>query len=331
MYDVNTIEIITIEATSYCNARCPQCNRFNEKNEVIVPLQHLPLETIQKINKKNLPRLKEVMFEGDTGDILNHPDALEIAQSFQDVDDLIFFTNASVRNVKFFKELAQIKNMTIVFSVDGLEDTNHLYRQNTNFKKIMANAEAYISAGGNAVWKYIAFEHNQHQMEEAMKLSHDMGFERFWPVQSDRSWYHGNSWPVYNKGVYQFDLKPSTQVSSKQKLESDHTTLQDDIIDKQSVLQLPIKCPKHEQNEIFMDYSGNIIPCCMLSQDWWNPNFNTKSLFSLLKKSGSRSINLNYHSLEEIFNSQFYVDTLPQSLKHKPMPKCVHYCGKYLS
>ncbi len=327
MYDITTIETITIEATSYCNAGCPQCLRFNEKNEVIVPLRHLPLETIQKINKKTLPRLKEVNFEGDTGDVLNHPDALEIAQSFEDVDELMFFTNASVRNEKFFTELAQVKNMTLVFSVDGLEDTNHLYRQNTDFKKIMANAEAYISAGGKAVWKYIAFEHNQHQLDEAMKLSHEMGFKNFLPVHSDRSWYHGDVWPVYNRGVYKFDLKPSTRVLDKEKLESDQTTLQNDLTEKQKILQLPIKCPYHEENEIHMEVNGNIIPCCMLSQDWWNPNFNSKSLFALLEKSGLRSINLNYHNLEEIFNSKFYVDILPDSLKHNPMPKCIHYCG----
>ena len=333
MYDAKTIEIITIEVTSFCNARCPQCNRFDEKNNVIVRPKHLSLDVTKKINQDTMPNLKEVIFEGDTGDVLNHPDALEIARSFEWVENVTFFTNASVRNPKFFESLAGLKNFSMVFSVDGLKDTNHMYRQNTNFDKIMANAQAFISAGGRATWKFIVFEHNQHQLDQVRTLSQQMGFEKFWPVQSDRSWYHGSSWPVYNKGVYKFDLKPSTVVLEQagEKLESDHTNLSQDISDKGKKLKLPITCPKHENNEVYMDYDGNIIPCCMLSQDWWNNTFNTKNLFHLLKKGGARSINLNYHNVEEIFNSQFYVDTLPQSLKHKPMPKCVHYCGKYLS
>ena len=140
MYDVNKIEIITVEATSYCNARCPQCDRFDLKNNTIVPLKHLSIETIKKINKSSFPGLKTLRFEGNCGDILNHPDALEISQCFDDIDEVIFVTNASVRNPKYFEKLAKVKNLKIMFSIDGLEDTNHLYRQNTDFQKIIKNA-----------------------------------------------------------------------------------------------------------------------------------------------------------------------------------------------
>ena len=32
------------------------------------------------------------------------------------------------------------------FNIDGLEDTNHLYRRNTDFNKIINNAQAFIGA-----------------------------------------------------------------------------------------------------------------------------------------------------------------------------------------
>jgi hypothetical protein len=44
-----------------------------------------------------------------------------------------------------------------------LEDTNHLYRENVEWKKIMENARAFISAGGTAHWDMLIFDHNKHQ------------------------------------------------------------------------------------------------------------------------------------------------------------------------
>ena len=54
-----------------------------------------------------------------------------------------------------------------------------MYRRMTNFDKIMDNANAFISAGGNAHWKMIEFEHNKHQIEEARELARKMGFTHF--------------------------------------------------------------------------------------------------------------------------------------------------------
>ena len=67
-----------------------------------------------------------------------------------------------------------------VFSVDGLEDTNHIYLRNTIFSKIMKNADAFISAGGIAHWDYIVFRHNEHQVESARTLALSMGFQEFY-------------------------------------------------------------------------------------------------------------------------------------------------------
>ena len=40
----------------------------------------------------------------------------------------------------------------------------------------MENAQAFINAGGRARWDYIAFAHNEHQIDEARQLAEDMGF-----------------------------------------------------------------------------------------------------------------------------------------------------------
>ena len=90
-------------------------------------------------------------------------------------------TNGGAQNTQWWIKLAQIygKNGHVTFSFDGLEDTNHLYRQNVNWQKCMENSYAFISAGGRARWEYIIFEHNQHQIEQARLLAKKMGFEDF--------------------------------------------------------------------------------------------------------------------------------------------------------
>jgi hypothetical protein len=62
---------------------------------------------------------------------------------------------------------------------EGLEDTNHLYRQKVKWERVMENAKAFIDRGGHAKWDFIVFKHNEHQVDEARQLAMDMGFEKF--------------------------------------------------------------------------------------------------------------------------------------------------------
>ena len=44
---------------------------------------------------------------------------------------------------------------------------------------IIKNAQAFIDAGGYAVWKMIKFDHNEHQVEDCRALAKNLGFQRF--------------------------------------------------------------------------------------------------------------------------------------------------------
>ena len=97
-------------------------------------------------------------------------------------------TNGSARTQDWWRDLAKTIGTDgyVIFSIDGLEDTNYLYRKNTVWEKIIDNAKAFIDAGGIAHWEYIVFEHNQHQIEEARRLSEQMGFQKFQVKTSSR-------------------------------------------------------------------------------------------------------------------------------------------------
>ena len=67
----------------------------------------------------------------------------------------------------------------VIFSVDGLADTNHIYRQGVVWDNVESNMRAFIDAGGRARWDFLIFEHNQHQVEEAEALANKWGCEKF--------------------------------------------------------------------------------------------------------------------------------------------------------
>ena len=77
------------------------------------------------------------------------------------------------------KLIPRLKLNFIVFGSDGLSDTNHIYGRNTQWKFIMDSARTFIDAGGQAIWDFIVFEHNQHQVEKARTLSATLGFSKF--------------------------------------------------------------------------------------------------------------------------------------------------------
>ena len=68
-------------------------------------------------------------------------------------------TNAGAKKPEWWRELAKTigQNGHVIFSLDGLKDTNHLYRQNVNWDICMDSAEAFINAGGRARWDYLIF------------------------------------------------------------------------------------------------------------------------------------------------------------------------------
>jgi len=65
-----------------------------------------------------------------------------------------------------------------VFTLDGLEDTHKRHRQ-TDFKTVLRNMSAFINAGGSAIWQYIMFDYNEHQVEEAYELARSIGVSDF--------------------------------------------------------------------------------------------------------------------------------------------------------
>ena len=51
-------------------------------------------------------------------------------------------TNGGIRPPKWWSDLAKTyNNLSVVFSIDGLEDTNHIYRRKVVWGRVMENAQ----------------------------------------------------------------------------------------------------------------------------------------------------------------------------------------------
>jgi hypothetical protein len=108
-------------------------------------------------------------------------------------------TNGGIQTTFWWHGLAQIMNQSqdyCVFSIDGLEDTNSVYRKNVNWAKLMANAESFIAAGGHAHWDMLVYKHNQHQVDECEQLARNMGFKWFRAKVSKRPIIGGLESPI---------------------------------------------------------------------------------------------------------------------------------------
>jgi MoaA/NifB/PqqE/SkfB family radical SAM enzyme len=189
---IDNINSINAELSNYCNAACPMCARYfidGVLNRERVNSTHTTLNFLKdNIGEKLVRQLKRFTSCGNLGDGSMNPECFEIYQWLRHTNkniNLTLHTNGGARNLDFWRALAKI-DVHVTFAIDGLEDTNHLYRRNVQWSKLIENVQAFIDAGGSATWAMLAFKHNELQIEQCRTLSTQLGFKHFGVQQSAR-------------------------------------------------------------------------------------------------------------------------------------------------
>jgi MoaA/NifB/PqqE/SkfB family radical SAM enzyme len=250
-----------------------------------------------------------------------NPECLEIYEHVKSINSkttLGINTNGGARTPEFYKALAEL-GVSITFSIDGLEDTNHLYRRNVKWNKVMSNVEAFIKAGGIANWDYLIFKHNQHQIMEAEELSKKMGFLTFtrktttrWnDFDSDGNWLERNKVSVDG---YELE-KPSEEAKKYARLKDQ----------KQKETKFThIECDSFRNNnvEIFLHANGNVSPCCYLG------DLSIHESKNIIKDY--RSVNIRHTTLEQILEGHYFNEIWKGINGHAQEYKlitCENICG----
>ena len=367
-----------IELSSRCNASCPVCSR-NFCGGPVVPdleLTELSLEDIKRMVPVEIAQnLVGINYCGNVGDPGMAPDLLPIMQYFSEHSDKVIQqvrTNGGMRNPEFWTSMGEFfveqqkratKNWAnhlfnqpgVVFSVDGLEDTNHIYRRGVKWEKLYRNMKAYSDTGAKAIWEWLLFEHNQHQVEEAQAMAKELGFIFSMKNPLGFGEYEDSARPinVYDKvGNYEYSIWPANVKNKTEtpelgfKVDFDKESLRNiknksipiinefgRSLEKDSVSCKSIEHPEH--GEVYISANGYMLPCCFLGGVFgqFHSSYSRYQFNTMIRDYGLEKFDLKQFNMLEIMNGphfqKFFLDGWSkETIEEGKLLFCLETCGK---
>jgi hypothetical protein len=149
MFEAASIREIHLEITTRCGVRCSQCarNMNGGRTNPNLPLTELSEHDLRKILIPSfVSQLNKMTICGNYGDATSGKDTYQIIRYFKrcnEILDIQLHSHGSARSSTWWGELGKL-GMTCHFGIDGLNDTNHIYRRGTNWSKIIQNCSSYL-------------------------------------------------------------------------------------------------------------------------------------------------------------------------------------------
>lgn len=338
------IEQVHFEITSRCNAVCPMCPRFARDPDLPtntltenLTLGEITIDQFKVMFKPEfIKKLKRFRYCGNFGDPIVARDMLETVKYLREHSDTVeiwVHTNGGARTPEWWTELGLAigDHGCVVFGIDGLEDTNHLYRQNVKWDKLMENVQACVDTGVICDWQMIVFRHNEHQIDDVVQLSSmmNMGVK----VRSTARFRRGDNMPVRSRSG---DITHHLQIPSDEFKNASVDEYNELIRQKRLDGELdrtPISCHAQNIKEIYVAYDGMVFPCCWIATWWLLHRFDPTNPYQMLieENGGTDTVNALYYDIEEIANGPMFggvIDSWDKpSLKEGRMWSCTTYCG----
>ena len=349
IWSYESISSIHLELSSKCNAACPGCARFLQNSPLVDPsliqtevtydnfVKWFPEEILKNIYNwvicgvfgdplacKDLYKILEYICKHSPGNIqLNTNGGLRNTSTYTKIGNL-FATRTSYNGI--------VPHRVVVFSIDGLEQTNHIYRRNVVWNKLWANLMAYVETGAEAHWDFLQFKHNVHQIEEAKSIAkkYNINFVLKNPFGVDKT-----AMPVYNEALeLDYIIEHATDngyppyiPASADYIAPDPAPINSSgCISCMSVRNAPYPYETKTVIEIFVNALGQVLPCCFVGNRMFirhmSDAIQTQKIQSLV---GSKN-NLHTNSLQEILDSNV-LDVWSNSWEEKTISVCWNQCG----
>jgi len=334
--------VLTIEASTTCNAACPQCNRFYQGSEELINWLVQDVWTLDKFISFFPPHVVQhtrvMHFSGTYGDPGTVPEFVEIVKYIRESSpetSICMSTNGSLRDEQFWWDLgvAGGEKLTVIFAVDGIsQETHSRYRRHTQLNQVLKNLETIAQTKATVSVFTVLFEHNINELDQIKEMTRELGAVKWDSVISNR--FSHNPITVFkNKKGGAVELKPSpVKILSK----SDGRK----VVDRQEWKEVKrethtIECSWNKRGELNISFDGFVWPCCYLEYAGRNeinkaenlPPYVPLKMRDLVDRK--EDFNLNNKSLLDIVSDRFYTHTLFESLEiGKSDPRCSMFCYK---
>jgi len=288
MLKIEDINAVNLEISSRCAARCPFCSRGQKVREY--GNHDITLADFKCLPQTFIAQLKRFSFSGNFGDLCTNPEFVDIVAYIKAVNPDVIMdgeTNGSLQEDEWWRRLGSVFHRgSLIFALDGLEDTHHLHRRGTRFDQVIRHLQAFASGGGSAYWKFIVFDYNEHQIAAAESLARESGCSGFFVVSSREYTSH-------------FRKPKSLKVEIKRDIY--HTYLDSLSDDERQVL-----CKPFNAGSIYIAADGTVHPCCFAHCMYITEHNRAFDYIIPLIEKYRLQINFKTHPIKEIIEGPYF-------------------------
>jgi MoaA/NifB/PqqE/SkfB family radical SAM enzyme len=349
LWTYKSISAVHIELSSKCNAACPGCMRFVSNSPIVNPdlvQEEVTYDMFVKWFPKELvSNIRGWIMCGNYGDPFTCKDLYKILEYICEhgQGNIQINTNAGLRSPDLYRRIGELFNQraeydgkvphrVIAFSIDGLEDTNHIYRRNVRWSRVWENLMAYVDTGATAHWDYLQFKHNVHQVPIARGIADQYGISFILknPFGVDKT-----AMPVYNKelkldyliehAVY-YGYPAYTPASIDYVANMPPPVTDSGCISCMAKRSAPPPYHETEIVEIFVNPAGQVLPCCFVGNRMNIKHMPDAIQIQAIQESMGTANNLNHNSLKEMLDNKV-LDVWSDSWKDKSISICWTQCG----
>jgi MoaA/NifB/PqqE/SkfB family radical SAM enzyme len=177
---------IGLEASSFCQLRCPSCPTTAGAIHPAIGSGFLRFENFHNLIQ-SAPALERVELS-NYGEVFLNPQLLQILEyAYQKGVAISIGSGANLNNVKeeILEGLVKYRVLTLTCSIDGASpDTYRKYRVRGNFDTVIDNIKKinnyklrYQSSLPKLRWQFVVFGHNEHEIPIARRMATELGME----------------------------------------------------------------------------------------------------------------------------------------------------------